>query len=635
MNYSRRQLYALGEPLGESATRLKVGGRIYGGGGGIPIVDDILDAGGDIIEGVGDVLGDVVGGLGDGIGEVVGGVGDVLGDIGNGIDDFVNDNIPGGWTTLAEVGIAMTPLGAMGAAGFGALSGGTNKFKGGFDLSGAIMGGLQGYGVGSLTTSLASAGAATPTSPYDLSTTTGAEVPTADVYGSGANSNLQSATPNSAGLYGGSAPVDYSLSNVTPPGIDPASASQIGYTQNPINPGQLPTAEGITGITNPNFGSPPPPSGLASLGNTMATNASNAGQGIQNLVGAGPQGLSGIMPAASAVNAGMSYTAYSGLGALAMQTIAEKEAEKFKNEQQFQSGAITNEEYQKNQVMIDEAIARARETVSQYPYEPEPEQANQQEALYPRKQRTLYDDYGLQNLNSQEVLYDQDSQPQYAVGGTVDGNETPDTLMAGGITNAFNFNSGGQMPMYAMGGEIPAYGFGGYIHDLPDIKEIIRPLKDVRPPAEPAPKAAEISKAAEAPTPKASRIDMPKINSDSESVEYLGPLLYEQRRGLGGYSKSSGYGAADQFAQGGQARFLSGGGDGMSDSIHANIDGKQEARLADGEFVIPADVVSHLGNGSSKAGAKQLHAMMDRIRKARTGNHKQGKQINPTKFMPA
>jgi hypothetical protein len=89
------------------------------------------------------------------------------------------------------------------------------------------------------------------------------------------------------------------------------------------------------------------------------------------------------------------------------------------------------------------------------------------------------------------------------------------------------------------------------------------------------------------------------------------------------------------MAGGGIARFLSGGGDGMSDSIKANIEGTQEARLADGEFVIPADVVSHLGNGSSKAGAKQLYSMMDRVRKARTGNQKQGRQIKPMKMMPA
>ena len=89
------------------------------------------------------------------------------------------------------------------------------------------------------------------------------------------------------------------------------------------------------------------------------------------------------------------------------------------------------------------------------------------------------------------------------------------------------------------------------------------------------------------------------------------------------------------MARGGVARFLSGGGDGMSDSIRANIEGTQEARLADGEFVIPADVVSHLGNGSSKAGAKQLYSMMDRVRKARTGNEKQGRQIKPRNMMPA
>ena len=81
--------------------------------------------------------------------------------------------------------------------------------------------------------------------------------------------------------------------------------------------------------------------------------------------------------------------------------------------------------------------------------------------------------------------------------------------------------------------------------------------------------------------------------------------------------------------------YLDGAGDGMSDSIPATIEGKQPARLADGEFVIPADVVSHIGNGSSKAGSKQLYSMLDRIRKARTGHTKQGKEIKPQKYMPA
>lgn len=93
-----------------------------------------------------------------------------------------------------------------------------------------------------------------------------------------------------------------------------------------------------------------------------------------------------------------------------------------------------------------------------------------------------------------------------------------------------------------------------------------------------------------------------------------------------------------QYAEGGlasmaQGRYLGGPTDGMADKIPARIGDKQEARLSHGEFVIPADVVSHLGNGNSEAGAQRLYAMMDKVRKARTGNTKQGKQINPDKFL--
>ena len=90
------------------------------------------------------------------------------------------------------------------------------------------------------------------------------------------------------------------------------------------------------------------------------------------------------------------------------------------------------------------------------------------------------------------------------------------------------------------------------------------------------------------------------------------------------------------MAQGGATdapRYLRGETDGMEDKIPSNIDGVQPAKLSHGEFVIPADVVSHLGNGNSDAGAKQLYKMMDRVRQARTGTKKQGKQINPDKFL--
>ena len=89
------------------------------------------------------------------------------------------------------------------------------------------------------------------------------------------------------------------------------------------------------------------------------------------------------------------------------------------------------------------------------------------------------------------------------------------------------------------------------------------------------------------------------------------------------------------YAQGGYLNTGGKVGDGMSDSIPATINGDQPAALSDGEFVIPADVVSHLGNGSSSAGAQRLKDMMSRLRKARTGNEKQGKQIAPKKYMPA
>lgn len=93
-----------------------------------------------------------------------------------------------------------------------------------------------------------------------------------------------------------------------------------------------------------------------------------------------------------------------------------------------------------------------------------------------------------------------------------------------------------------------------------------------------------------------------------------------------------------KMAQGGIAdagRYLRGKTDGMADEIETSIDGEQPALLSHGEFVIPADVVSHLGNGNSEAGAEKLYSMMDKIRQARTGTKKQGKEIDADKFIAA
>ena len=110
-------------------------------------------------------------------------------------------------------------------------------------------------------------------------------------------------------------------------------------------------------------------------------------------------------------------------------------------------------------------------------------------------------------------------------------------------------------------------------------------------------------------------------------VKTFDPVVRMARGGisdLGGYSDGG--------------RLLRGPGDGVSDSIPAMIGKKQPARLADGEFVVPARIVSELGNGSTEAGARQLYAMMDRVQKARgktVGKGKVAKRTNPNKLLPA
>ena len=80
---------------------------------------------------------------------------------------------------------------------------------------------------------------------------------------------------------------------------------------------------------------------------------------------------------------------------------------------------------------------------------------------------------------------------------------------------------------------------------------------------------------------------------------------------------------------------VNGVGDGMDDMIPATLEGEQDVVLSDGEFIIPADVVSGLGNGSTDAGSKSLYEMMDRVRKMRTGKTEQPKQVPQSKMLPA
>ena len=112
-----------------------------------------------------------------------------------------------------------------------------------------------------------------------------------------------------------------------------------------------------------------------------------------------------------------------------------------------------------------------------------------------------------------------------------------------------------------------------------------------------------------------------RVQTGAKGTGGKGSVRYFEKKAEGGAIK-------------GGLGYLKSAHDGMEDKINATIDNKRPAKLSGGEFVVPADVVSHLGNGNSEAGAKQLYALMERVRKARTGTANQGRQINPKKYLP-
>jgi hypothetical protein len=145
------------------------------------------------------------------------------------------------------------------------------------------------------------------------------------------------------------------------------------------------------------------------------------------------------------------------------------------------------------------------------------------------------------------------------------------------------------------------------------------------------------------------RRQMEELKAEEERKRRLGETAFSESLGRVRPSGYSGGGGIVALAGGGttymeaggttgptgEPRMVRGTGDGMSDSVPASIEGVQEARLANDEFVIPADVVADIGNGSSNAGADKLYAMMDRIRKARHGTTRQPPEIRSEKYMPA
>ena len=132
------------------------------------------------------------------------------------------------------------------------------------------------------------------------------------------------------------------------------------------------------------------------------------------------------------------------------------------------------------------------------------------------------------------------------------------------------------------------------------------------------------------------QIDMVRQQMHSPTSQYAGGRMRHTMSNMAHGGMADGGFNLGGYSDGG--RLLRGPGDGVSDSIPATIGHKQPARLADGEFVVPARIVSELGNGSTDAGARQLYAMMDRIQKSRgktIGKNKVATDTKAAKHLPA
>jgi len=141
---------------------------------------------------------------------------------------------------------------------------------------------------------------------------------------------------------------------------------------------------------------------------------------------------------------------------------------------------------------------------------------------------------------------------------------------------------------------------------------------------------------------KASRSQLPygpssgsKARPGAGGVQYFTPMIYTPKGAAdGGLMALAGGGMSNLGGYSDGGHLLRGPGDGVSDSIPATIADKQPARLATGEFVVPARIVSELGNGSTDAGAKRLYEMMDRVQKTRRKTKGVATDTKAHKYLP-
>jgi hypothetical protein len=598
-----------------------------------------------------------------------------------GFDKAVGKTIPGGYSTLAQIALSMIPGAQPLAIGLGAASGSGVLRKGGnFNLQGAMIGGATAYASSELGEYLRAAGGAEGASkmatlPESASYVIPGELGDIAVNSQGQLLNssgqvLNSGTQAASGAINAAPTLANSAPYVSPSTLQDQYVQQglqEGYQSAFREPSLFDKATSMSTYTKPFEGAGSaiydagksvinaPADAVKAVGNyDYSTALDRAGQGMRDTASGIKSVLTGNAnpAAAAAVKAGTTMApALSTAGTVyGVMSLADLDAQRDFLKQQQASGNIAQAEYDAALAEINRQRDYAASVVKDSPFSINPDRdVSIGETFYGRG-------------GAEDALYGRGNEGStlYAMGGSVDDESGMDEARGLGLGNLSNgFMNMGSTPSYAKGGE--AKESRDYLDminaelRLPSA-QYVEGMGFMTPPPSVGGRLGAnfdaIGGNIRAGLSGNAMMDQDrKIMARPEMIDigYKGKVgrgdldvgLQRAIQSMPGRNKDYAVNAkySMKFADGGnvstEPRFLSGGGDGMSDDIPATINDSQPARLADGEFVVPADVVSHIGNGSSKAGAKQLYSMMNKVRKARTGNPKQGKQINPRKYMPA
>lgn len=516
------------------------------------------------------------------------------------LDKAVGNVIPGGWNTLAQTALAFTPLGLPAKVGLAAL-GGSGAFgpKGKFNFQRALLSGAMAYGANQLVSGFESAGGAgADATATDIASKLGVEGASAAPGSQAAMLADQAAGFGDAGLRNVASSAGYNA-------LPSAGANTFAYNAagEMVPANVMPQVTGATTSLAPT----PAPGFLDRIGATdfiaqTGDNLAAAGRGIQNLTGFGTGAQAAASEFVKPITTG-------GMTALAMGTLGTMSLDEQQKylDQQSASGNISQQQYDAESARIAEARARAEQAVRENPY-------------------------------------------QFASGGKVPG------YFAGGIAGVIEQLRGENSPISSLlnkltGAPVQAVSYGGMGLKPADPNRIELSNAGIRANILDAATDQQIKDYINAmrkgDTEKSAyraMINNPYQFANGGSID--DSYGYDTAMGSNVGNMDSGVFAPNRYAQGGltafsvggEPRMLAGGGDGVSDSIPATINGNRPAKLSDGEFVVPARIVSELGNGSSQAGAKALYGMMDRVQKARAktvGKKGVAKDSNAKKYLPA